>query len=121
MKELVSTASLLSYVAATYSTSRKGKVTVFQKSYPYSQVIYKHRSENSEIFKTSCNLKMLVPFLLYQRVVLDSDRVPHVIFLKIIILLSKLSENLLVITVLPLSDIESKNLPVSVYAKYFYF
>ncbi len=36
-------------IMKTHSTSRKGKVTVFQKSYPYSQVTLKCSSHSSSI------------------------------------------------------------------------
>ena len=67
---------------------------------------------NSENIFYSFHLKMFVPLLLNQWIVLNSDRVPHVIFLKIITALSRFSENILVIIRLALSDIESINLPV---------
>ena len=59
------------------------------------------------------HLKMFVPLLLDQRVVLNSDGVPHIIFLKIITSRDTFSENLLVIIIrLTISDIETENLSV---------
>ena len=55
---------------------------------------------------------MFVPLLLDQRVVLNSDGVPHVIFLKIITSRDTFSENLLVIIRLTIRDIETENLSV---------
>ena len=78
----------------TYSTSRNGKVTVFQKSYPYSQVTYgqyKSHLKDILIYKTFLTsslkdeihyLKVFVPLLLYKWVVLNGYRVPHVVFLQ---------------------------------------
>ena len=69
---------------ATYSTSKKGKVTVFQKSYPYSQVIWNRRHFEwcLEIVLSLLYLEMFVPFFFNERIVLYCDCVPHVIFLK---------------------------------------
>ena len=59
------------------------------------------------------HLKMFIPLLLNQRVVLNSDGVPHIIFLKIITSQDTFSENLLVIIIrLTITDIETENLSV---------
>ena len=59
------------------------------------------------------HLKMFIPLLLNQRVVLNSNCVPHIIFLEIITSQDRFSENLLVIIIrLTISDIETGNLSV---------
>ena len=56
---------------------------------------------------------MFIPLLLNQRVVLNSNGVPHIIFLKIITSQHTFSENLLVIIIrLTITDIETENLSV---------
>lgn len=70
---------------STYSTSKKGNVTVFQKSYPYSQVICDNNWISLLIKRdavVASYLEMFIPFFFNQRTVLNCNCVPHVVFLK---------------------------------------